>query len=722
MDATTDGLTIRHWWAQWPDANVGIVTGGKHGLLVLDVDPRHGGDDSLCELERQHGPLPDTVESLTGGGGRHLLFQHPGGSITSRPIAPGLDIKADGGYVVAPPSVHASGEVYRWEGASHPDDVPLAPLPPWLEELLTAQRPRAGLDRAAEGALAVTIREGQRNQTLTSLAGTMRRRGMSEAAIRQALQIHNAQSCVPPLPEEEVTRIAASVARYAPAPSSARSSQVQGDGKQDTSSRSRPGQADTLIHLCDQSETVLFHDQFQEAYAWVRFDDRREVLKVRSGRFRRWLALRMWDADRKAPSREALQCASTTLAARALYTGPEYHLWNRVARHEGAIWYDLGGTAVRISPDGWELIKEPPLLFVRYTHQRPQVDPVDGGDLRTLLRWVNLPESGLWLGPAQLLFLVYAVVLLVPDIPHPVLCIHGEQGSGKTTFLKIIRDLIDPSSTPILGPQDTLREFVQLAAHHWAVYLDNLSALPDWLSDAICRCVTGEGFSKRELYSDDEDILYSFRRCIGLNGINLVPSKPDLLDRVLICSLERIPDASRRTEAEFWATFQAEKPRLLGALLTTLSQAMALVDTVRVPGYPRLADFARWGIAVARALGAPDQAFLGALAANTRAQTSEALQASPVAQALLQFLEGKPSWRGSPTALLKELNQVAEQAGVDTKGRLWPKDARWVWRRIKEVRPNLQAAGWQVDHRDSEGKASMLITRLDGENDGSVPL
>ncbi len=117
LDATIDEQTIRSWWAKWPAANVAIATGAKAGLVVLDVDPRHGGDESLAALEAKYGKLPSTVECLTGGGGRHLYFKYPGGTIKNATALggwPGLDVKGDGGYVIAPPSIHPSGERYRW--------------------------------------------------------------------------------------------------------------------------------------------------------------------------------------------------------------------------------------------------------------------------------------------------------------------------------------------------------------------------------------------------------------------------------------------------------------------------------------------------------------------------------------------------------------------------------------------------------------------------------
>ena len=131
---------VEHWFARWPDANVGIVTGRISGLVVLDVDTRHGGEESLNALVRKHGPLPDTVEARSGGGGRHLYFGHPGGRVPNRvEVFRGIDLRADGGVIVAPPSVHPSGERYQWVRARSPEASIVAPLPPWLLQALAPQ-------------------------------------------------------------------------------------------------------------------------------------------------------------------------------------------------------------------------------------------------------------------------------------------------------------------------------------------------------------------------------------------------------------------------------------------------------------------------------------------------------------------------------------------------------------------------------------------------------
>ncbi len=135
MIRTARPTEIEAWWDRWPDTNVGVVTGWVSALVVVDVDPRHGGDATLAELEAEHQPLPPIVASVTGGGGRHLYFAHPTHLVPSRPLATGIDLKAEGGLVVAPPSRHTSGSTYQWQAGHGPDQLVPAALPQWLDHL-----------------------------------------------------------------------------------------------------------------------------------------------------------------------------------------------------------------------------------------------------------------------------------------------------------------------------------------------------------------------------------------------------------------------------------------------------------------------------------------------------------------------------------------------------------------------------------------------------------
>jgi hypothetical protein len=214
-EATSDLAQVKRWSSENPNANIGIPTGEPSGWLVLDVDPRNGGNETLARLVEKHGPLPKTAMQSTGGGGVHYLFRHVQG-VRCGVIADGLDRKADGGYIVVAPSV-TSGS-YSWVGGTVQLQGTLrnlAEAPAWV---LGSTKPATGATLPKGG----RIPEGSRNSTLTSLAGMMRRRGMTECAIASALLEENRQQCDPPLAEAEVRQIAENIAQYRPSEKSAR--------------------------------------------------------------------------------------------------------------------------------------------------------------------------------------------------------------------------------------------------------------------------------------------------------------------------------------------------------------------------------------------------------------------------------------------------------------------------------------------------------------------
>lgn len=210
--ARPSGQQLADWFGRWPDANIGIVTGAISGLVVLDIDPAHGGESSLERLERRLGALPETVEAATGGGGRHFYFAHPGGLVRNRAgLAQGIDLRADGGYVVAPPSLHPSGRPYRWAPGRAPGEVALAALPGWI--LLPAA---GGLRRTpADWRRLVRegVPEGTRNATLASLAGHLLWHRVDPEVVLELLLAWNRMRCRPPLADAEVAEVVASIAR-----------------------------------------------------------------------------------------------------------------------------------------------------------------------------------------------------------------------------------------------------------------------------------------------------------------------------------------------------------------------------------------------------------------------------------------------------------------------------------------------------------------------------
>lgn len=208
-----DAPEIADWFQRWPEANIAVVTGIISGLVVLDLDPRHGAEASLERLQQAHGPLPDTVEVRTGGGGRHLYFAHPGDVTRNRVgLLPGIDLRGDGGYVVAPPSIHGSGEPYRW--VRSPEVLYPLPLPPWLLHSADGEPTPHGQPLSywrrllREGAT-----EGSRDDTLAALAGHLLRHGVDPEVAAELLFAWSAVRCRPPLPEPELLRVLDSILR-----------------------------------------------------------------------------------------------------------------------------------------------------------------------------------------------------------------------------------------------------------------------------------------------------------------------------------------------------------------------------------------------------------------------------------------------------------------------------------------------------------------------------
>ncbi len=204
---------ITAWFERTPDANIGVVTGAVSGLVVLDVDPRHEGEDSLAALEALHGALPHTIEALTGGGGRHVYFAHPGGSVRNRVgLASGIDLRGDGGIIVAPPSIHPSGRAYAWEVSHHPDDTALAPLPAWLAQMARDTEAQRGHPIAYWHRLVTQgVAEGERNNSIAALTGHLLWRGVDAKVALDLLLCWNAERCRPPLSADEVARTVASI-------------------------------------------------------------------------------------------------------------------------------------------------------------------------------------------------------------------------------------------------------------------------------------------------------------------------------------------------------------------------------------------------------------------------------------------------------------------------------------------------------------------------------
>ena len=275
-----------------------------------------------------------------------------------------------------------------------------------------------------------------------------------------------------------------------------------------------------------------------------------------------------------------------------------------------------------------------------------------------------------------------------------MLILHGEKGSAKSTLQTLIKLLVDPGKPVLLTIHNDRTEFIQQLGHNYVAYYDNVKNAPGWLSDEACKAVTGVGNTKRKLYSDDDDVVYEYRRCLGFNGINISLTEPDALDRSMMIELERITKEKRRVESEIIAEFLELRPKLLGYILDILVKTLQIKSTVKLNDLPRMADSALWGEAIARAMGYQDLEFINAYYDNIGKQNIEAIENHPLGQAVAKFydeeIEGKSNvWEGQPAELLEQLETIAQIHRINTNHKSWPKEVRWLTRRLNQIRSNL---------------------------------
>jgi DNA polymerase-1 len=479
----------------------------------------------------------------------------------------------------------------------------------------------------------------------------------------------------------------------------------------------------------------LFHDENGEPWAIVPVGTHRETMALTDKPFRRWLSHAFYKATGKSPNAEALSQAILTLAGEAVYEGTKRQLAWRVAQQGDTILYDLADAdwrVVVITPHGWTITQQPG-LFRRGGNTAPQVEPQTGGHLAAILDF--LPP----MSPAhQLLVQVYLVTCLVPTIDHPIPEVAGDHGAAKSTATAVLRCLVDPAQEALLSLPNDQNELALLLAHNYMPAFDNLDGMQSWQMDMLCRACTGGGISKRKLYTDEGEVILKFWRCVVLNGIYPGATKPDILDRVLPLHFTRLTKAQNKRKTVFWATFETARPRILGAMLDTLSQAMRLYPAVRLSGLPRMGDFCVWGYAVAEDLGGQGDAFLAAYMEAIGAQNNAALENHPVATAVIAFLGGREAiaqkadgylfWEGPATELLNKLENEAVTQRIDTKAKSWPKAPHILTRRLNEVKSNLLDIGVKYAsesrgttrqvtfHKSSENSVSSVSSVKDMQN------
>src|SRR5215470_4124102 len=372
----------------------------------------------------------------------------------------------------------------------------------------------------------------------------------------------------------------------------------------------------------------------------------------------------------------------------------------------GALYLDLGDEtwrAVEIDSIGWRVIDNPPVRFRRAAGMQPLPMPASGGSIETLRSFLNVRT-----GADFVLVVAWALAVLRNRGPYPVIVLSGEQGSAKSTFSAILRALLDPNTAPLRALPREDRDLFIAASNGHVLAFDNVSGLPGWISDTFCRLATGGGFAVRQLYTDQDEVLFDAARPVILNGIEDIVTRPDLADRAVFLTLQPIPEEDRRPEAELWAAFETERPRILGMLLDAAVEGLRRLPETHLPRLPRMADFALWATACETALW-PAGTFWTAYCDNRDEAVEGVIDGDTVASAVRAVMTERTVWTGTASDLLGAL---AEQAGERAaKAKNWPDSPRGLAGRLRRAATFLRKIGIDIDF-EREGRARTRMIRI----------
>ena len=425
------------------------------------------------------------------------------------------------------------------------------------------------------------------------------------------------------------------------------------------------------------------------------------AMLLRGGRtgLRADLAARYFTDTGAAAGGQALTDSTLILEGLAAAQPPE-RLHLRVADHQGTIYIDTGrpdGQVIRIGQGRWAVANTAPVHFLRTKLTGPMPVPPPDGDVARLWDFVNVAAED---RPVLLAVLVSALVQC--DVPHPVLALFAEQGSAKSTTTRMLVDLIDPSPVPLRQAPRDADSWVTAASGSWVVALDNLSAIPPWLSDSLCRAATGDGNVKRALYTDADLAVLKFRRCVIVNGIDVGAVRPDLAERLATVELRRIDRHHRRPEASLRQEWQQALPGILGGLLDLAAAVQQRLETISVDESPRMADYARTLAAVDEALATNG---LSRFLSRADQLSEDSLSADPFIERLrLQTRE--PIVDQSGGDLLAMTTPVGDHW---RRPKEWPKNGRDVTAVLRRHAPALRNLGWVIEDDGARNHRNVLL-------------
>jgi hypothetical protein len=324
----------------------------------------------------------------------------------------------------------------------------------------------------------------------------------------------------------------------------------------------------------------------------------------------------------------------------------------------------------------------------------------------------------------QLLVKVYIISLFIPEIPRYMLIPYGTYGAAKSFLFKLIKLVVDPDRPLLLTLPKEKEQFVQQLNHSLVLYYDNIEHVPYWFNAEVCSAVTGGGHRKRRLYTDDDDFVYEYMRCLGFNGINIALTKPDSLSRSILIEMAEIDKHRREEERYLFGKLSQIKSQILGYIMDILVKVLNIYPTIELKRKVRMADYAVWGEAISIAIGNEPGRFTDKLEANQNRQHVTAVLATPLGSFMIKFAKaellakGKTEWEGQPDDLMEYLTQMIDNKILRVDKKEVPGQSHKLVSELNVIKPNLREGygiRFENSHRSESGLSEITI-KVDKES------
>lgn len=656
------------WMHDYPNMSIAIVTGRISNLIVVDLDRPDGvdeSDDTWIEKIKSQVDLPHTFTVKSWGGGLHLYYIYSWihEIRNSAGILDYVDIRGEGWCTISPGSLHESWNTYE---VIDDNNYTKADCPEWVHEKQTKEREAGTSNKKIKG----------RNDKSTKWIGWILRKYPEsewDDAWDELVQF-NLDNNDPALDESELRTVFESICKAE-------------NNKREWKTESQINRAMKII--LDNGRFI--RDQIWDAFFVCRHGESQKILSVESSLFKDWVQNKYHALHKSVLSPNLLKSIESLAKCRATDSKEVQQVDIRLQRDGDIILYDLADdllSCVWLDGQWWHVSKLNPGFFRRWKNNIQQVEPVVWWDAQKIWEYINITDAR-----SRILILSTLITRFIPDIQHPILMVHGPKWSAKSTFLEVIKRLIDPSSKWLLQLPWDSNGLIHTFLNDYLLCYDNISKISHETSDDLCRAVSGASLSKRKLHTDSDDIIYSFRKAICINGINLEANQPDLLQRSVILQLEAVQ--KRIPPSTFWRNFEKDLPSILWGIFDIIVRAISIEKTLLDDdwAFERLADFHKWGEAICQAIGNSPWLFSELLKENSDAHDEVALSSNIATSILLEFMKSRSYWEWTATELRNELYNLASSR---SETRFLPATAHTLMNTLNRFKENLEHVGISI--------------------------